>query len=73
MNITIADTICASLGCINRLGYFDIKNGRRFCRKCRQVHNVLRWKCRGCPNILNSSQCRETRKFCDSCKGMKND
>jgi hypothetical protein len=61
---------CENIGCTSRLGYFDIKNGSRFCRKCRVSNNVLVWKCKGCDNRLYSSQSRETRKFCDDCKGL---
>ena len=62
---------CQNVGCTTELGYFDIKNGKKFCRKCRS-NNILRWKCRLCPNILQNSDCRETRKYCDNCKGMPN-
>lgn len=61
---------CESIGCSEPLGYFDIKNNSRFCRKCRINYYVLRWKCKGCEGVLNSSECRETRKYCNKCKGM---
>ena len=64
-------TICLDFRCNEKLGYYDIKNGKRFCRKCRVLHNVLLWKCEGCNNLLSNSQCRETRRLCNSCQGMK--
>lgn len=65
--------LCEAIGCTNSLGYFDIKNGKRFCRTCSTFYKVLRWRCKTCPNIINGSTCRETRKYCDQCKGVKND
>lgn len=62
---------CEALGCNENLGYFDIKNKSRFCKKCRINYYVLRWRCKGkdCNNILCSSECRETRKYCNRCQG----
>lgn len=64
---------CENLGCTEYLGYFDIKNKRRFCRKCRVDNYVLRWKCKNekCPNILNSSQFRETKYYCNFCRKIE--
>ena len=62
--------ICEEIDCTKPLEYFDIKNGSRFCHSCRVSGKELRWKCKGCANILTTSQCRETRKFCDDCKGL---
>lgn len=61
---------CEEIDCDGYLGYFDVKNGRRFCKKCRNFLKVLRWKCKGCDTILYGSQCRETKKYCDRCKGL---
>lgn len=62
--------ICENIGCGENLGYFDIKNKHRFCRKCRINYYVVRWKCKKCPNIINSSECRETTKLCRKCRGI---
>ena len=63
---------CEQIGCTNFLGYFDVKNNKRFCLSCRMMSH-LRWKCKtnGCMNILDSNTSRETRKYCDECKGIK--
>lgn len=73
ITVQLPKQLCENIGCPNELGYFDIKNGRRFCRKCRVFHKVLRWKCKGCDAILYGSECRETRKLCNNCKGIQND
>lgn len=80
-NVTVNNSVksdslekkCENIDCEEILGYFDLKNGRRFCRKCRVFHKVILWKCATCPNIISSSQCRETRLLCDRCKGLKTD
>lgn len=66
------ESVCENLGCTEKLGHFDIKKGRRFCRKCRSFQNDLRWRCKSCPNILNISECRETRKYCNTCQRKYN-
>lgn len=72
----MSDTItiipkCENVGCNNDLGYFDRKNGSRFCRLCKSnSHSVLRWKCKGCDVILYASNYRETKKYCDGCRRL---
>lgn len=60
--------VCIELDCGSPLGYFDIKNKNRFCRKCTAFHRPLRWKCEGCDVILTNCTCRETRRLCDNCQ-----
>lgn len=66
-----SEYVCKSIGCLETLGYFDIKNKRRFCRKCRSTNPILRWKCQSCTTILSTPQCRETRLYCDNCQTKK--
>lgn len=62
---------CEAIGCSQPLGYFDIKNGSRFCHGCRSnAYSVLRWKCKGCDAIISASRYRETKKYCDKCRGL---
>ena len=56
--------LCEELDCTNPLGYFDIKNGRRFCRACRASGKALQWKCKHCDYILSNNQFRETKLYC---------
>jgi hypothetical protein len=65
------DLDCANIGCSTKLGFFDIKKKRRFCRKCRIISKVLEWKCKKCDNIISNSSCRETRRLCNNCQPGK--
>lgn len=62
--------ICADIGCTNELGYFDKKNGGRFCRRCKITGKELRWKCASCDSIISSLKFRVTKKRCDICSGL---
>lgn len=64
--------ICANIGCINALGFFDVKKGRRFCRKCKNFGKPLEWHCEGCKSTISNSSCRTTRRFCYKCRGLVN-
>lgn len=48
---------CASVTCDNDLKKKPIseKSYEKFCYKCRGSHQVLRWKCKGCDNIICSN------------------
>lgn len=70
-NIIEAPVICADIGCTNELGYFDKKNGGRFCLRCKITGNELRWKCATCDNIISSLKFRVTKKRCNECAGLK--
>lgn len=68
IQIQATENICENLGCVNQLGYYDIKKGTRFCKKCKSTSHTLEWKCRGCNNIISNSGYRETRLYCSSCR-----
>lgn len=68
--IAPAEPVCEDISCNEKLGYFDKKNHSRFCHKCRVSQKIKRWKCKGCPNIIYSSEARETRKYCLTCRGV---
>lgn len=59
--------VCANIDCNAPLQGFDLTKNQRFCRKCRIKGVILRWRCKGCNNIISDTVSRFTRQYCNQC------
>lgn len=60
--------ICANIDCGKELEGFDLSKHQRFCHRCRTKNQQLRWKCKGCGEIITDNVNRGSRQYCDNCR-----